>query len=1552
MKFSDLVINLQLQTKAFTTSMNNVRKQAQRFSTYLGKISKDGSADELIRGYTTLNDRLHVVGLSLRDIARVSSGIMISQTFYGITRSIREATSALWDFNTELDYAHVTYSSLFADSDLATSFIDTLKSFSVDTIFEYSDIEGMARKLSAYGIEAKNLMYIIEGLTNIGTVSGDSAALERLAVAIGQINAKGTLKAEEMRQLANAYTPIYDILREKLNLTEEQLASVGDLGIKSADAINAIIEYANEKFGDTAEAAVLTIRGLNNKIVDSLKVLGADIMRPVSIFYKSLAKYMADQLGAISEIYAKSGLGGVFEYLVPSKEWQQRIRTLLASVHNLFASLIKAFATLWPYITQFVGGFIDALSLFISVLSSTLSAITGFAHTLQQHNIPVLKILTGALITAASAWLLFKIQALGAAVIGGLKTVFVGVARAVVLLSTALTKHPIVTMLAVLGAVLIAVSANANNANSAIGKLVNSLNSYSGSGTTSDDILEVGGAMEDSADSADKFWESMEGGAEDAEGAIDGAGNAAKKAAKSLLSFDEVFRLNEDQEDTSGLGAGALDGIGDLAGVLGGLGSALIPEIPDLSTFANDFVNSLYNELWDSIKTIASGAGTGALIGGLVGFTIGAFVTRTLAGALTGAKWGANIGALAGGAFAGFWTDVYKEFEGSLLKIGATAAVGTLVGGLVGLVIGAFATRNVDGALAGARLGASIGTLLGGGIGAFWAGATEEMESAIEQIVVAGVSTTFAGALAGFIIGAFATRTLAGAVAGSRLGAAIGAGAGVVIGAILTECGVSLEQALSSLLSGVSAMSEGALIGGFAGMIIGAIVGSFIGGQALAGAKMGSKIGAAIGAFAGVLGLSIIGDSERTIEDRLKNVLSSVGTIAEATLIGGFAGLILGAIIGSFIGGQTLAGAKIGAKVGAAIGTAAGLVISGTVDTTERTIEDRLKNMFSSVGAMTKGTLIGGAAGLLIGAIIGAFIGGQAMAGAKLGAKVGAAIGSLVGLAIGSTLGDTEQTIGESLTKLFSDVSAMGVGSLIGGFVGMIVGAIVGAFIGGQVLPGAKIGAAIGSAVGSLGGLVYQYLEKTGITESIGEWMSGLWAACSTALIDGAEILYNHTVNIWSAYVDLFKGIVGAYVGFFTNIWEALSTLFTDIGDAIGIFFSDIWNAITTAFTGLYDTISTFFSDIWAAVEKLFSDNSEGLGGFLSDIWEALTTACVGLFDVVETFFSDIREAVSTVFADIGEAIGTFFSNIWNAITTAFSDFWGAIGQFFLDIVAALGTTIINLTSTISNFFEDMWVLVPQELKDFLAEIGQFFTDLWIDITTWFSNLWTNISTWFANTKEDVKRWWSNLWNIASWISAWDRVKQWFATLINNFISWFAGTKNKVKTWWDGLFDAKGFKDAWSAVKSWFSDLFTGIKNWFTDLGKNVKTWWNDLWTFDSTRISGNLAGALTGNVSLGGHAAGGIFDKEHIARFAEGGKAEAVIPLENASAMQPFVNAISDGILQGLLPTLVATSGGSHSDLPPMYVGTLIADEKGLEQLYRKLNIIEAKEQARKGFA
>ena len=180
MAFADLTANLNLNIRHFTSGLNAASRQYNTFASRMinAMNTQTRASRVLVENFDDMGNKMHYLGLSARDVTRIFSGIIVSQAFYRIAREIGAATEVLWEFNKELDYARVTYSTIMGGTDVADGFLGTLQQFSVDTMFGFKELEGMSRKLLAYGIEYKNLMYIVQGLTNLGTLSGDSAALD------------------------------------------------------------------------------------------------------------------------------------------------------------------------------------------------------------------------------------------------------------------------------------------------------------------------------------------------------------------------------------------------------------------------------------------------------------------------------------------------------------------------------------------------------------------------------------------------------------------------------------------------------------------------------------------------------------------------------------------------------------------------------------------------------------------------------------------------------------------------------------------------------------------------------------------------------------------------------------------------------------------------------------------------------------------------------------------------------------------------------------------------------------------------------------------------------------------------------------------------------------------------------------------------------------------------------------------------------------------------------------------------------------------------------
>jgi len=736
-----------------------------------GSIGK--FARETNKSYGTATAALRTHTMELKSTARIVQGIMVSQAFYTMARGIREATASLMEFNEQLDYMQVTYSALFGNTNIADDFMRTLQEHSINTIFEFGELADASKKLLAYGIEYENLMFVMEGLTNLGAMSGDSAAIERAARAVGQIFTKGTLKAEEMKQLADAYIPIYEIVQSSFGLTDEQMSRVGDLKLPAHDVINAIIDYANDSFGDVADAAMLTITGLKNRIVDTFKVLGHEMMAPLTIAFKSFLVFVDKNLAAVRETFNQSGFGGVFESLVPDPHTQEIIRRFIANVRNMFMSLASVLTVVGTAAKEIFVAFMTAFNIVQPIITAMVNILAMLVQSFLQTSFGAAALRVAA-IAAAGALAILVAQTIRATVVSVLTALINNLSKALLILSAVITKHPIVLILLGIAGALAGIAVSSKSANNAITGLFDTLSGATGSKTHSDVLQKVVKDTQSAESAADRFNNRLGESTEAADklgDAVDKAGKAGKKASRSLLSFDEVFRLNEPDNSGAGagVGAGLLDGLDGLMEGLGGLGDALIPDIPDFTEFIDGFTSSLFGGLKDSILGVMSGGmGFNTLLGGALGMVKaiakafgGAIkqlpslikgssfkeVIKNIAGLLKGtglkelAKGGligAAIGFLVDGIAALLWNTLADKFSLSEAAEGH-AKIGQNIGAIIGTIIG-----GILGGPAGALIGSAIGTFAGGFVGLFWEKISEYL-SPLTNVITDFVTTTAQG---------------------------------------------------------------------------------------------------------------------------------------------------------------------------------------------------------------------------------------------------------------------------------------------------------------------------------------------------------------------------------------------------------------------------------------------------------------------------------------------------------------------------------------------------------------------------------------------------------------------------------------------------------------------------------------------------------------------------------------------------------------------------------------------------------------------------------------
>ena len=619
----ELSVEVKARIDDFSDKLNRCTSKATDFAK---KMTKIGGKDY----FGPTQERLQAVSKDLRNIVQ---GIILSQAFYQGLSLFNQLTSAVYKYTDALDYAKITFGNLFRDASLGEEFVAVLQQYAARSPFDFTDVEKGARQLAAYGIQAKNLMYVMQGIGNLSAVTGDPQTFDTVSRAIGQIYSKGKLSAEEMRQLAEAGLNVKDVY-DRLGVSA---GNVAKSNIDAATAINAIVDTLNESYEGAMDAANMTMRGMIGNIKDVLLSVASAVYTPA---YKTMQRVLLgfqqaidrfqktftnnSLAAAISEAFGPDVLYRIQQTVAIMQQLGNLVYQLLVPALKIAAMYGKSVATAFMMIMQVVG---PTVQFFAGLLNALLSTEQG-VRFLQNA---ILGLVVFKMVSGFGTMLITALQGIARMFLPIVQGA-VGAAKGVLLFGRALSAGAGASAAASTGwASFVGTLAKGANPILAIISLVIALISALAGlramlGMSSDALAGFGEQMDFTkyfedvqmgSGDIEKFNNALEDTSDDIDD-VNGALGDTAKAQEGLLSFDEVFKLPE-KSDGSGGGDG---GLGDLGDVWPG-GGGSIPDfglealdwhdlLPDLTSFFQDLLDKLKNLPWmDVARVVSKGLASG-----------------------------------------------------------------------------------------------------------------------------------------------------------------------------------------------------------------------------------------------------------------------------------------------------------------------------------------------------------------------------------------------------------------------------------------------------------------------------------------------------------------------------------------------------------------------------------------------------------------------------------------------------------------------------------------------------------------------------------------------------------------------------------------------------------------------------------------------------------------------------------------------------------------------------------------------------------------------------
>lgn len=242
---------------------------------------------------------------------------------------IRQAGQAWFEYSSKLEATRIAFTTMLGSAEAASAHLKELQQFALTTPFEFSDLIDASQRMQALGFEAKQVVPILTDVGNaVAAAGGGSERLDRVVLAISQIQSKGKVATQELNQLAEAGIPAWKILEQQFGKSRSELVKLVEQGrISSATFLDAFQRFSQANFGGLMEKQSQTATGALSNIKDAVLQVSNNAFAP-------LFKMISDGLNSVAKDLQTNQSSW--------EAWGKNISTSVATSVSAIIALIKS----------------------------------------------------------------------------------------------------------------------------------------------------------------------------------------------------------------------------------------------------------------------------------------------------------------------------------------------------------------------------------------------------------------------------------------------------------------------------------------------------------------------------------------------------------------------------------------------------------------------------------------------------------------------------------------------------------------------------------------------------------------------------------------------------------------------------------------------------------------------------------------------------------------------------------------------------------------------------------------------------------------------------------------------------------------------------------------------------------------------------------------------------------------------------------------------------------------------------------------------------------
>lgn len=285
------------------------QKRQQEIAQTAAKVQSD-----LVRGFERANSHAGKLNSTVQDL----KSLFLQG---GLVFGAQQFAMSIITTGGEMEKQHIALQSILGDMQNANTMFNQIKELALNSPFTFSELNRDVKQLAAYGVEYDQLYDTTKRLADMS--SGLGVSFDRIALAFGQVQARGWLDGKELRQIAYAGIPLLEKLSEFYSKQEGRNVSTSEIKTRissrdvSFDDVKSIfwqMTDAGGQFYNMQQVLSETLLGRYNKLKDALEIMLADFAN------------------------GKNVIGGTFKGILDV------VTNLVQQIHVLGPAMVAAFA--------------------------------------------------------------------------------------------------------------------------------------------------------------------------------------------------------------------------------------------------------------------------------------------------------------------------------------------------------------------------------------------------------------------------------------------------------------------------------------------------------------------------------------------------------------------------------------------------------------------------------------------------------------------------------------------------------------------------------------------------------------------------------------------------------------------------------------------------------------------------------------------------------------------------------------------------------------------------------------------------------------------------------------------------------------------------------------------------------------------------------------------------------------------------------------------------------------------------------------------------------